>query len=141
MKGRDFYHDYDQQAKHLEDLTSYLKGEKTFKQAKDTPSVCHTHKRDGPKPTDEFAFAPAFVGQISPKNSKISFEGNCFEKIEFEMEYPGGNEVHLTVKTHSPRNLTCSDFFLFGNTEVTHVEDFWYRGTHKLTFKLPTEES
>lgn len=57
------------------------------------------------------------------------------------MDYQGGDEVHLTVKTHNPRNLTCSDFFLFGNTEISHVEDFWFRGTHKLTFKLPTKDS
>ena len=53
----------------------------------------------------------------------------------------GDNTVELIVKTENPRNLTCSDFFLIGNTEIYHVEDFFMRGTHKLNFKLPTEYS
>jgi len=32
-------------------------------------------------------FAPAFTGQISEKQSKISFEGNCFEETTFEFKY------------------------------------------------------
>lgn len=48
--------------------------------------------------------------------------------------------VELVVKTEKPRNHTCSDLFLFGNTETMHVEDFFFRGTHKLKFKLPNTE-
>jgi hypothetical protein len=143
LKGKDYYLDYEQQAKHLEELTSYLKNEKVFNQPRDTPSVCHTHKRNATTDPDaEFVFLPAYVGQITPKNSKLEFEGNCFEKVEIDMQYTeGSNQVEITVKTHNPRNLTCSDFFMFGNTEIIHVEEFWYRGTHKLTFKLPTQDA
>jgi hypothetical protein len=87
-------------------------------------------------------FLPAFTGQISPSNTHLEFEGNCFEHIEMDMTYKkGDNTVELIVKTENPRNLTCSDFFLIGNTEIYHVEDFFMRGTHKLNFKLPTEYS
>jgi len=32
-------------------------------------------------------FAPAFTGQISEKNNKITFDGNCFEETTFEFVY------------------------------------------------------
>lgn len=31
--------------------------------------------------------------------------------------------------------MTCSDWYLFGNTEIQHVEEFFTRGTHTLKFK------
>jgi hypothetical protein len=59
-----------------------------------------------------------------------------------EMEYKeGSNTVEVLVTTEKPRNLTCSDFFLIGNTEIVHVEDFFFRGKHKLNFKLPTTDA
>jgi len=51
------------------------------------------------------------------------------------------NSAEVIVETKKPRSHLCSDFFLFGNTEVTHVEDFFFRGTHKLHFKLKTADS
>lgn len=35
------------------------------------------------------------------------------------------------------RSLFCSDFFLVANTEMFHVENFFFAGTHKTTFKVP----
>jgi hypothetical protein len=85
---------------------------------------------------------PVWTGNINPINKTLSFEGNCFEQIEMEMIYQKHEStVEIIVKTHKPRNLTCSDFFIFGNSEILHVEDFFFRGTHKLTFNLPTHIS
>jgi hypothetical protein len=41
--------------------------------------------------------------------------------------------------TSGKRNHTCSDFFLFANTEVYHVEDFRTEGHHVIKFKVPSE--
>ena len=72
----------------------------------------------------------------------MTFEGNCFEQIEMDMDYKeGADSVQIIVKTMKPRNMTCSDFFMFGNTEIVHVENFFFRGTHKLTFKLPSQDA
>ena len=121
-------------------MTAFLKGHKSFNKP-DESSICHSHRESGNPldPDAEFMFLPAWTGNINPINSTLSFEGNCFELIEMEMSYKDDEStVELIVKTEKPRNHTCSDFFIFGNTEMMHVEDFFFRGTHKLNFKLPS---
>jgi hypothetical protein len=94
-----------------------LKGEKTFKTPRDIPNnMCHT-MRNTSNPDGAFQFAPAWTGDIKPTAPKISFEGNCFEQITFEMNYdPSTPDVfHVTATTEKPRSLKCSDWFLFAN--------------------------
>lgn len=87
-------------------------------------------------------FLPAFTGQLLPQKApKISFEGNCFEKIDMEAFYSKNSpsEVQIVVTTSGKRSALCSDFFLIANTEIYHVEDFFFAGTHKLNFKIPDQ--
>jgi len=35
----------------------------------------------------------------------------------------------------------CSDFFLLANTEIYHVENFFSKGTHKITLNIPGEDA
>ena len=53
------------------------------------------------------------------------------------MEKLSSSQVQITVWTYKPRSLLCSDFFMFANTEMVHVEDFFFRGKHVLTFNVP----
>jgi len=94
-------------------------------------------------PDAAYMFLPAYTGAIKPSNPKITFEGNCFETITFEMDYdPSTPDVfHVTATTEKPRSAKCSDFFLFGNTEIIHTEEFLTRGTHKLTFKAEGKDA
>jgi len=82
-------------------------------------------------------FAPAFTGQISQKSTKVTFEANCFEETSFEFKYDPATPDEATViaTLSKPRDLTCSDWYLFGNTEIQHVEEFFTQGTHTLKFK------
>ena len=135
------YFDYQQQKMHLDELTSFYKGEKKFTHPKDLRGIeesCHTW-RSGPKDPDaQFMFLPAFTGQIADKSPKISFEGNCFKNIEFDFNYDKDElTANLDVTTSGKRSELCSDFFLFANTEVYHVEDFRTEGKHSLKFKVP----
>jgi hypothetical protein len=59
-----YYFDYEQQSKHLEDLTKYIKGEKAFKQpGRGNNDTCHSLRNNtAPTPDDAFMFAPAFTG-------------------------------------------------------------------------------
>jgi len=45
----------------------------------------------------------------------------------------------VIANLEKPRSETCNDFFLFGNTEIYHVEDFMMRGKHVLNFKASGE--
>jgi hypothetical protein len=51
----------------------------------------------------------------------------------YDKSTPDTFQIQANLK--KPRTLFCSDFFLFGNTEVHHVEEFFTRGTHLMTFK------
>ena len=78
--------DYKQQEKHIKDITSYIKGEKTFKQSgfqEDANINCQTlNKRGTDNPDAQFAFAPVFTGQLNTNEPIPSFTGNCFEQID-----------------------------------------------------------
>jgi hypothetical protein len=87
-----YYFDYEQQTKHLTDLTSVIKGEKEFKSPLDInlPHNCHANKTKPYFPDNkhaEWAFAPVFTGNIKPSAAKIEIEGNCFEETTFELMY------------------------------------------------------
>ena len=60
-----FLHDYKQQTAHLEEMTSFLKGEKKFDQPEDAPLTCHTHKT-GPSAKAQFEFLPVWTGKLMP---------------------------------------------------------------------------
>lgn len=112
--------DYRQQAAHIEELTAWVKGEKNHSLPGTDETVgCHSYRGGDPgNPDATFEFLPAWTGKVNPVNSTLEIEGNCFEKITMEMTYKEHDtSVELVVKTEKPRNHTCSDFFLFGNTE------------------------
>jgi hypothetical protein len=139
--SNDIYFDYEQQHAHLKDLTSYLKGEKQHISASlgvDLPKNCHSHivKPYFPDdPTDQFMFAPAFTGQLK-LNQPVTHEGNCFEETTFELVKDPSDAMKYQVKVtlKKARTYTCSDFYLFGNSEVLHPEEFFFSGTHYLNF-------
>jgi len=138
------YFNYKTQEAHLKEMTSVLKGEKIYNKRKDlmadpNTNNCHTLRQNQTNPDEQFMFLPSYTGQIKPANPKVSFEGNCFEEITFEMVYDESNpaEFQVLATTSKKRTATCSDWFLFGNTEITHAEEFVLPGQHKLKFKAP----
>ena len=129
----------------MNEMTSFLKGDKGFSQPNAKGPNCHTW-RDNAKYANkdleaQFMFLPAFTGQIKPTAPKVSFEGNCFEEVSFEMKYDAAHpsEFEVIATLEKPRNATCSDFFMLANTEIYHVEDFFTHGTHTLKFKATGE--
>merc|ERR1711935_996873 len=97
-------------------------GEKEFKSPNEIPKNCHAHKIKPYFPDNhhaEFVFAPAFTGQLKV-NQKIEVEGNCFEETTFEIKYDESKPSEYTViaNLQKPRSLTCSDAYLWGNTET-----------------------
>ena len=121
-------------------MTSFYKGEKLFKQPKelrDNTNNCHKFRVNDTNPDAQFMFLPAFTGNLKPSSPKVTFEGNCFQEITFEMTYDKAtpDTFDITATLAKPRSLTCTDFFMFANTEIQHVEDFSTHGAHKMTFK------
>lgn len=68
-------------------MVKYFKGEESFEQP-DERLTCHSLRNGtGPTADSQWMFFPAYAGSVTPKNAKVSFEGNCFESITFEMQY------------------------------------------------------
>jgi hypothetical protein len=102
---------------------------------------CDNRFEDGGSNPDETAyFIPVEVGSLKGSNSSITYtNGFCFESITFTYSQSGNEkdigDVTITVDAEKPKSLFCKDWFLFGNPELQHVETFFFRGKHQVTFK------
>lgn len=89
---------------------------------------------------DPFYFFPVTVGDLSSQTNSVTYtNGMCFESLTFTYATTGDandiGDVIVTVDAEKPKSLFCKDWFLFGNTEVQHVETFYFTGKHQITFK------
>ena len=96
----------------------------------------------GKDPTEAGYFIPVSVGTVGGANvdqSVVFTGGMCFEKITFSYAITGNEndigDVIVTVDTENPKSLFCKDWFMFGNAELYHIETFFFRGKHEVTFK------
>ena len=92
-------------------------------------------------PEEAFMIFPAFSAQVSESNPKATYEGRCFEEIDFEYESVNETTFNVIVTTKNPKQTVCNDTILFANTEIQHFEVFYFHGTHKLTFEMNTPEA
>lgn len=123
-------------------MTSIIKGEKQFNDVKeDKPYTCHSHRT--PKPDSEFAFAPVWTGSLNSKTSKISFEGNCFEKIDMVMTYDKLQPDTLIIQATAAnqREHGCTDYIFIANTDLYHYETISFQGDFHWTFKVSSKEA
>jgi len=61
--------------------------------------------------------------------------------LTLKLETDDIGDVTITVDTEKPKSLFCKDWFLFGNTEMYHVETFFFSGKHQVTFKNLSPEA
>jgi hypothetical protein len=90
----------------------------------------------GSKP-DFFKFAAEHVATFGTSDSPqtTSFASPCFESTTMSFAQIDASTAEVTVVLAKPTSLTCSDTYLFGTTLNYHFENFFFRGTHKVTFK------
>lgn len=141
-----FHLDYEQQAKHLEHLTSVLKGEKNFTDIDTSsaePYTCHSHRT--PKNDSQWAFFPVWGGAMK-WDQKLSFEGNCYKNIEMTMTKVTDQQFKITATAENNRGRNtkenpdpCFDYIFLGNTELWHFETLWFDGDHEWIFNIPND--
>ena len=103
------------------------------------PYTCQTKRT----PTDDsqWAFAPVWGGTLK-EEGKISFEGNCFEKIDMQMTYDGqNNEFHVIADLEKPFSKTCAESIFLANTELYHFEVVRFSGRHEWTFDVQSDDA
>lgn len=143
---KDYAQDYERQAATLEKHITQLKVNQE-KLKNDKIYKCDTRFEDGGADPDEAGyFFPLGAGSISPTSSSVTFtSGLCFQQITFSYAHTGDmndiGDVVITVDTEKPKTLFCKDWFMFGNTEVQHVETFFFRGLHQITLKNLSPEA
>jgi len=131
--------DYTQQEAHLNAATEFHKD----LNARNDPSptaTCQSREPDG-SASSMFAFFPAFAADVSEANPHATYSGTCFEEITFDFAKTSDTSFDVTVTTDKPKSTFCSDLIMFGNTEIQHFEIFFFKGAHKVSFHMNTEEA
>lgn len=125
--------DYEAQTRNLDYLTSKLQGSVSNDQPIYT---CDT--RMPLAPGEAFNFLPVYNGAVSESNPKASFTGKCFD---YDVTYVpvDDSSFDLLVTTSNKQSATCRDNILFANTEIRHIESFYFKGDHKITINIPAD--
>lgn len=87
-------------------------------------------------PSDSFSFFPVYNGIVNASNPTTSFSGRCWD-FDVTYEQIDDSTFDLLVTTSNRKSHTCRDNILFANTEIRHVESFFFHGDHKITFNIP----
>ena len=135
-----FIYDYVQQAEHLNWMTDRIKAKIAAKSSNDYVEpiyTCSTEHVDDP--TIGFGFDPVFVADLTSVNSTSSYlSGTCFSQMDFSYQVTSPSSFEVTMTLGGKRSTACHEYLLFGNTELWHLEVFYFTGTHVLTFNMPS---
>lgn len=101
-----------------------------------TFQTCEDRKSNKP---DDFFFAPVQVGDLDTKGKQVhTTEGRCFKDIRIEGQLEkvhDGHEYRVTAHMENPKHWNCKEIMLFGSENIIQVENYFFHGTHHLTFK------
>jgi hypothetical protein len=90
-------------------------------------------------PTDFFQFFPALVGVLKKDSQTLTYSGQCFEKIEFSMEYLPNVENPTSVKVHvntsGKKTLFCKEHLFITTPLKHHLEDLFWSKKYEMTFQ------
>jgi len=83
-------------------------------------------------------FFPVYNDYINDSNSHVTFEGRCFD---FDVTYKAvdSNHFDLLINTSNKKSTLCYDNVFFGNTEIQHIESFYFKGAHTISFTIPED--
>jgi len=84
------------------------------------------------------SFFPVYNGYINEQNPSVTFTGRCWD---FDFEYVKVDYDHfdLNITTSNKQSTFCYDNVFFANTEIQHVESFYFEGAHTLHFTIPDD--
>ena len=135
--------DYERMAHHLSTANRQDKINKE-RMTSDRVYKCDNRLLDNSTDIQEAGyFIPVEVGTVGGNKQQVgqtlTFQnGLCFQNATFSISYGNskGNDfqdVTINIDLEKPRSYFCSDWFLFGNAELQHVETFYLSGKHQVT--------
>lgn len=100
---------------------------------------CHRQK-SAPTADDMWMFFPVHTGTLKYGDT-ITTEGNCFKEITMTLTKVTDAQAKLVIKGTKREDLTCADSFVFGNSEIIHLEPLALRGNLELELNLPGKDA
>lgn len=108
------------------------------------PTYTCSTREDPDAPVVYYDFLPVFVGDLTMDNSFIRYRGGkCFGDVKMSLEKLNDSQYEVVFDLGKPYSLKpgCHDTFMLGNTEVVHLDAYFTRGAHKITFDMPDQDS
>jgi len=103
------------------------------------PIYTCTDRMSGFQPGDSGTFFPVFVADLSPSAPTSSYaSSNCFGQMDFAFEITSETSFDVTLTLGDKKSKACHEYLMFANTETWHMEVFYFPGTHKLSFNMPS---
>ena len=142
-----FKHNQAVRAEHLKEMTQIIK------QRKEANAISNEYDRKpqwncGTRmveqdPTGALNLLPIFYGNLSPSNFLNLTEGTgtCFRNIGAQLFSTGDYSFYILLTLDFKHGFLCSERFLFGNTEIAHLENYRNEGTYRVDFELRSEEA
>lgn len=93
------------------------------------------------KDTEAFDFLPVFAAKLTEANPTATYQGVCFEEIDFSLEKTSDTTFDVNMDLKKPKSLLCNEKFMFANTEIFHLADELTRGHHKASFKMDNADA
>ena len=107
---------------------------KTIKSQKDVVTndqphyTCGTRQSPDLPDTEAFDFLPVFAAQLTEANPTATYQGVCFQEIDFALEKTSDTTFDVNVDLKKPKSLLCTEKFMIANTEIFHFADELTRG-------------
>jgi hypothetical protein len=131
-----FMKDYQQQAEHLDWMANRIKAKKAQAEIVEPIYTCNVEHLDDP--TLGFAMDPVFVADLAPTTPTATYtSGTCFSQMDFTFQVTSPTSFDVTMVLGGKRSTACHEYLIFGNTELWHMEVFFFTGTHHFSFNMP----
>ena len=86
-------------------------------------------------------FFPVFAGEVTKTNDFATFEGKCFNTIEFAFTQTSPTQFEVKTTTKDKKKFECDETILYANTEIQHFEVFALEREHTIVFDMSSTDT
>ena len=139
-KETEFRRDYEAQADYIKNVTKTIKSQKNPESNDQPIYTCSSRQASDIPDTEAFDLLPVFAAQLTEANPTATYEGACFQEIDFSLDKTSDTTFDVNMHLKKPRSLLCNEKFLIANTEIIHFADELTRGHHTVSLEMPTAD-
>ena len=132
-----YAHDTAHQVEHIQKMTDLH--DKILND--EVPIYTCTNRETNYDPKNAGSFFPVLSAALTMDNATGSYEGSCFQQIDFSLSKTSDTTFDVDVTHKGKKKMLCEETMLFANTEMQHFETFMFPGTTKLSFTLKDQDA